>query len=93
MESSNESKEQNKPEKKFRAGAICATVWNNSGVNQSGEIREYKTISFERSYKDKQGDWQKTHHLRTGDIPRAILVLHKAYEHIALTNPEAQESA
>jgi hypothetical protein len=81
--------EKNKPEVKFRAGAISATVWNNEGKSQDGETREFKTISFARSYKDKQGEWQTTHHLRTGDIPRAVLVLNKAFEHVAMTEESA----
>ena len=83
------NKMENQPEKKFRVGAISATIWNNSGVNQKGEVNEYKTISFERSYKDKEGEWKKTNQLRLTDIPKAVLVLNKAYEHISLTEPAA----
>lgn len=71
----------NLPVKKFRAGAITATVWNNQA--KDGE-NEYKTISFERGYKDKDGVWKTTNSLRVNDLPRAALVLQKAYEFIAL---------
>jgi len=73
----------NQPEKKIRSGAISATVWNNEQDTPSGKVA-YKTVSFERSYKDKNGQWQTTNKLRSGDIPRAVLVLNKAYEHISL---------
>ncbi len=88
----NESREQaigrtpNRPVKKFRAGAIIATVWNNHAKEGDSE---YKTVSFERSYKDKNDVWQTTSSLRVNDLPRASLVLQKAYEFIALSNAEA----
>lgn len=74
----------NLPEIKFRAGAICATVWKNEGVKKDGEATEYRTVSFERGYKDKNGEWKSTTSLRVNDLPRATLVLQKAYEYIAL---------
>lgn len=89
----NQNEVKNLPEKKFRAGPISATIWNNSGTNQKGEATEYKTVSFERNYKDKQGEWKTTSSLRSGDIPRAILVLNKAYEHVSLTGDESSEAA
>ena len=50
-------KQGNYPEKKFRAGGVSATVWLNKGHNVKGEETEYKTISLERSYTDKEGKW------------------------------------
>ncbi len=71
----------NPPLKKFRAGAVCATVWQNHAKDGDGE---YKTVSFERGYKDKDGVWKSTSSLRVSDLPRASLVLQKAYEYLAL---------
>ncbi len=72
------------PEKKFRAGAISATVWLNEGKNDKGETVSYRTVSFERNYLDKDGNWQTTNSLRVNDLPKAVLVLQKAYEYLAL---------
>jgi hypothetical protein len=74
--------EHNKPEKKFRAGAIAATVWLNEGQSKEGEKRSFNTISFERSYKGKDGKWKSTNSLRINDLPRAVVVLNRAYEYI-----------
>lgn len=71
------------PEKKFRAGAISATVWKNHGV-KDGEIQDYSTVTFERAYKDKDGNWQSTNSLRVNDLPKAAVVLQKAYENLVL---------
>ena len=72
----------NLPEKKFRAGALSATVWLNRGQKATGEATEYKTISIERSYTDKEGKWQSTNSLRINDLPKAQVVLQKAYEFV-----------
>lgn len=71
----------NLPEKKFRAGAISATVWLNKGHRANGEESEYRTVSVERSYMDKEGKWQSTTSFRVGDLPKAVMALQKAYEH------------
>jgi hypothetical protein len=71
------------PETKFRSGAITATIWANETVRDGKKV-VYKSITFERSYKDKNDEWQSTNSLRTADIPKAILVLSKAYEYLAL---------
>ncbi len=75
------------PETKYRSGAITATIWSNEVVRDGKKV-EYKSITFERSYKDKNDEWQSTNSLRTADIPKAILVLTKAYEHLALNAEE-----
>ena len=77
------------PEKKFRAGAISATIWQNEGHTREGASALFNTISFERGYKDKEGNWKSTTSLRIGDIPRAVVVLNKAYEYLILNKSEA----
>jgi len=74
----------NFPEKKFRAGSITATVWLNKGHRVSGEETEFKTISLERSYTNKEGQWQSTNNLRVNDLPKANVVLQRAFEYLVL---------
>lgn len=74
------------PEIKFSTGAIQATVWKNQGTSKSGEATEFRTISFGRRYKDKEGNWRSTNSLRINDLPRAVIVLNKAYEYLVLRN-------
>ena len=74
----------NLPEKKFRAGAISATIWNNSTTDKFGNPVSYKTVSFDRRYKDKDGNWQSSNSLRVNDIPKAQLVLGEAYKYLLL---------
>ena len=75
----------NKPEKKFSTGVISATVWKNNWVSkQTGQTTEFKTITLQRRYTDKDGKWQSTNSMRINDLPKASLVLQKAYEYLVL---------
>ena len=81
----------NTPIKKFKAGAITATIWENQTKNNKGESITYKSISFDRNYKDANDEWQKTNSLRTNDLPKAALVLNKAYEFLMLNNTGSRD--
>lgn len=83
--------QKNAPEQRFSTGAVSATVWKNVGKSRVGDDVEYNTISLQRRYKDKSGVWQTANSFRINDLPRAILVLQKAYEHLVLR--EKEESA
>lgn len=76
----------NKPEKRINAGSIQIAVWKNQ-IIKDGKTAEYKTITFDRRYKDKQTDeWKSTNSLRINDIPKAILALSKIYEYLIIKN-------
>ena len=74
----------NIPEKKFSTGGLTATIWENQGKNKSGEEVSFRTVSFQRRYVDKNGEWQSTSTLRVNDLPKASLVLQKAYEYLVM---------
>jgi len=70
---------QKSPEAKFSVGAVHVAVWK----NESKEGNQFSTVSLNRVY--KQGDeWKQANSLKESDIPKAILALQKAYEHISL---------
>lgn len=75
----------NLPERKFRAGGITATIWCNTIKTKDGRDADVRTVKFERSYKDKESEeWKTTNSLRAMDLPKAVVVLNKAYEYIVL---------
>ena len=86
----NETK--NTPEKKFSTGAVTATVWQNQGKGKNGEVTAYRTVSLQRSYKDKNGVWQHANSMRVNDLPRANLVLQKAFEYLVIREQNANTS-
>lgn len=79
------------PEKKFRAGAVAATVWRNDRQRATGETFSYHTVSLDRSYKDQAGNWKTASSLRLQDLPKAALVLNEAYKYLALNGASADE--
>lgn len=72
------------PEKKFSTGAIQVSVWKNEGTSKDGQKKEFRTISLQRRYADKEGNWKSTNSFRINDLPKAALALTKAYEYIVL---------
>ena len=71
------------PEKKFRAGAVQATIWKNSGQKGS-----YRTVQLSRSYKDKNDVWKNANSFRVNDLPKVIIALNKSYEYLVLNKEE-----
>ena len=66
------------PDKKFKAGGVTATVWK--GVSPKGAT--YFNVQLGRSYKDKDNNWKTTSSFRESDVPKAVVLLQKAYEYV-----------
>ena len=79
------------PSKSFRSGAMQVTIWENENLTPEGQVQSYKTVSFDRRYKDKSGEWKSSNSLRVNDLPKASLLLGKAYEYLVLTGEESDE--
>ena len=67
------------PEITFRHGLCSASIWEQD-FDREGEKLTVRTVSFQRSYLDKDGNWQQTNNLKVNDIPKAIICLQKSYE-------------
>ena len=59
-------------------------MWQNTRKRNDGEEYKEYSVSLDRSYKDKNGEWQSTSSLRESDIPKAALLLNQAYEFIVM---------
>ena len=73
-----------KPEKRFQSGGIEASIFENE-IQHNGRTTKIKKVAFQKRYKSSQG-WKTTYSLDINDIPKAILVLSKAYEHLVLNS-------
>ncbi len=80
-----------KPEERFRCGACEAAVFQNE-IERAGKTIKLKKVSFQKRYKNTDGDWKSTYSLDVNEIPKAILVLSKAYEYLVLGNVNEEES-
>lgn len=80
--------EKNMPEKKFTAGGITAAIWMNP--SKDGKFMN-RSITIDKRYKDNEGNWKSTGSVNVNEIPKVILVLEKAYEHLVLKDDSAEE--
>ena len=67
------------PEITFRHGLCSASIWEQD-FERGEEKFTVRSVTFQRSYLDKDGNWQTTNSLKVNDIPKAQLVLAKCYE-------------
>jgi len=78
-----------KPEKRFQSGGIEASIFENE-IQHNGRTTKIKKVAFQKRYKSSQG-WKTTYSLDINDIPKAILVLSKAYEFLVLNSDSPAE--
>jgi len=72
-----------KPEKRFRCGGCEAAIFENE-IERAGKTVKVKKVAFQKRYRNADGEWKSTSSLDVNDIPKAILALRKAYEHLVL---------
>ena len=83
----------NKPETVFKVGAVRASVFQNTFVRNGKEIPLPKVV-LEVRYKDKTGQWKGTNSLSLNEIPKAILALQQAFQHLSTRKADdADDSA
>jgi hypothetical protein len=78
-----------KPIKKFSAGLITASVFENEYENKEKKKISILSVQLQRAYK-KDDEWQYTSQYSRDEIPKAIFCLQMAYEYI-LTKPQDSE--
>ena len=69
------------PEIVFRHGPCSAAIFVNE-YQRGEQTFTVRTVSFQKRYRDAKGEWQATSSLHVNDIPKATLVLAKAYEYL-----------
>lgn len=72
------------PDKEFRAGAISAAIWTKNVMVDGRQARQ-DTVRVQKRYRDgRSGEWRTTTYFRPDDLPKLILVVSRAYEHVML---------
>ena len=71
-----------RPVKKIQAGGVAAALWRNNVTLWSGQEIETLSVTLDRRYKDRNGEWKSASSFQANDIPKALLVLVKAYAHM-----------
>ncbi len=80
----------NLPETKFRAGTVTATVWSKMVDVNKKKVKFYN-VTFEKSYKDKDDEWQTTNSYGREDLVKLEIVNRKAMEYIFLTKEKDED--
>ena len=81
----------NQPVAKFRHGTVTAAIFENE-INKDGKNFAVKKVVLQKSYLDRNDKWQSTSSLDVNDVPKAVLVLSKAYDLLTRSEP-AKDSA
>lgn len=82
---------ENKPVRRFQSGRITASVWRNVRKLDTGEDATMFSVSLDKRYRDNEGNWQGSSSLCMNEIPRAVIVLNKAYEFLAMKDSSENE--
>lgn len=75
------------PPKNLREGALNLAIWKNDG-----EHGPRFSSNLTRSYKDKEGEWQKTSQLREQDQLPASRLFSRGHDHIREQKQERPEA-
>ena len=69
------------PDIVFKHGSCNAAVFSKE-VTRGDRTFQSRSVSFQKSYRDKNGEWQTTSYLDVNDLPKAVLVLNKAFDYL-----------
>jgi hypothetical protein len=75
-----------KPEMSFKCGVF------ETEIMKGGMKIPIKKVSFQKRYKSADGEWKSTGSLDVNEIPKAILVLTKAYEYVSIGSSDESDS-
>lgn len=78
------------PVAKFRSGALQAAIWSNE-IEKDNEKFEAFSFTLERSYKDKEDEWQKTNLMRKRDVANLYALMNKILEYLYIDEDEEKE--
>jgi len=69
------------PVKVFKLGAVQASIFNNK-VTKDGKEFTMPKVTIQVRFKNKDNEWAGTNSFSIHDLPKAIILLQKAYEEI-----------
>jgi len=79
----------NLPIKEFKSGGVKAAIWRND-VERDGRTFAQFSVRFQKSYRDKAGNWHTSEYYYPEEVFRLALLANKASEFISLK--ESQEA-
>ena len=69
----------NEPIKQFFARNVSGSVFQSEGMKDGRSFKTF-SVSFSRSYKDKDGKWAYSSSFRAQDLPKLTVVTRQLYD-------------
>ena len=79
---------ENRPLWQMSAGPFWASIWENERTI-AGKAVKVREVSFAKRFRTESGEYKTSSRYQLNEIPKAMLVLSKAYEQLAM--PEREE--
>ena len=77
------------PIKKIRVGGVSISLWENK--NDEGQV--FLKATFEKTYKDKQGEWATTDSYGAADLDLLDIALREARRYARIEYPASKKNA
>jgi hypothetical protein len=78
------------PDIVFKHGHCTAAVFTKE-VTRGDRTFQARSVSFQKRYRDKNGEWQTSSYLDVNDIPKAVLVLQKSFDYLTSNGHRDEE--
>lgn len=78
-------------EKRIQIGAVSASIFVNKIETTDGPV-PVRNVVLQRTYTDKEGKFENANSYGINDLPKAIMALNKAYEHLVYDMPAKQKA-
>lgn len=79
------------PDIVFKHGRCSAAVFSKE-ISRGEKTFQAKSVSFQKRYLDKNGEWQTSSYLDVNDLPKAVLVLQKAFDYLTSGGHREEEN-
>jgi len=83
----NQDKKSNAPVHKVRLGAVTASVWEKV-ISINGKSITVNNVTFQKSFRDKAGNWKNTPSFHLEDLLSMQVVLRHTIDHLIEKNKE-----
>lgn len=80
-----------KPDKLIRCGGVRAAIWVETSERKGDQVPDY-TVQIDRTFKNKEGEFEHTNRYHARDLAKLRLVAAKADEFCNLKSEEPAEA-
>lgn len=86
--SQGQQEEKKGPVKTIRVDDVSASIWRRE-VQVQGELTEFYSVTFERSYRDSTGQWRYTRYFDLNDLGKVVTAAQQASDYVQALQQKA----